>query len=693
MERVHYGDRFGGWPFIKALNPNTDNLIEYNTSTIKYGTLLNNAVYIAAQVVNKSLNKHIFDYEDIFKQDFFEEYEKNCISDEEYENGVLDFDSNDPTKFKDIDTAQDETLNILHDIQDYLKKYCIDVIHKNKDIIKDIPVQQIYTLYNNGQCLPDKYKNIKEKIYKAIDYPANFHSIKNSMNNAVKCFKLSLMNAYIKKSSAALIGKYEISSSAKEYKNKYMKLYKDYDVSLYNPVDFLLDNLDLMAEHLVGYCYKEINQINLVRKANSAPTPIPISEIESLQTVKLLSSEFDYTALLGKYDIKAIDGSIIKYYQAVQQWTDELMDKLDYYEKEKEAVIRDFNIISLQLSKKYEHNPNLTDEENELLEQRQRYFQKKFSLGMNEIKSKILSVKKQANDIEYRIDKINNGDSAITELAKLEKEDRASFSFIAENTAKIIHNALLKIEYFETHHQFVMNAISIWANWTENYRVFKTTYKEDLKNSCAEDSIEEEIWTKWYADWQKLRYNIELTIQPLIERGLKNEFAVENKEELTVPEQIIAELEVYKNTIDKFFLEERKGIYQKFAFQTGGDLQDKFETESSLYKYTYKFQAALQEIIFNCTKAEDRIYILNWASSLLDIQIDEILTFVADNDLQEISKTILEEFAKLKQKNYDVYLTDVEAYSKEMAEREKQYNSLIFKMRKDLNKDNKEVKA
>lgn len=312
---------------------------------------------------------------------------------------------------------------------------------------------------------------------------------------------------------------------------------------------------------------------------------------------------------------------------------------------------------------------------------------------MNEIKSKILSVKKQANDIEYRIDKINNGDSAITELAKLEKEERASFSFIAENTAKIIHNALLKIEYFETHHQFVMNAISIWANWTEDYRVFKTTYKEDLKNSCAEDSIEEEIWTKWYADWQKLRYNIELTIQPLIERGLKNEFEVENKEELTVPEQIIAELEVYKNNIDKFFLEERKGIYQKFAFQAGGDLQDKFETESSLYKYTYKFQAALQEIIFNCTKAEDRIYILNWASSLLDIQIDEILTFVADNDLQEISKTILEEFAKLKQKNYDVYLTDVEAYSKEMAEREKQYNSLIFKMRKDLDKDNKEVKV
>ena len=123
-------------------------------------------------------------------------------------------------------------------------------------------------------------------------------------------------------------------------------------------------------------------------------------QIESLQTVTLLSSEFDYTALLNKYDIKAIDASLIKYYQAVQAWTDELLDKLDYYEQEKESVIRDFNVISLKLSRKYEKNANLTTEENELLESRQRYFQKNFSLGMNNVKTKILAVKKQAENLE-----------------------------------------------------------------------------------------------------------------------------------------------------------------------------------------------------------------------------------------------------------------------------------------------------
>lgn len=144
------------------------------------------------------------------------------------------------------------------------------------------------------------------------------------------------------------------------------------------------------------------------------------NQIEDLQTVTLLSSDFDYMALLAKYDVDSINNSIIKYYQAIQQWTDELMEKLDYYEQEKEDVIKDFNIIGLKLSKKYEVNANLTKEENGLLEERQRFFQKKFSLGMNSVKSKILSIKKQANDLEYSIDEIDNSDDAIHALALLE---------------------------------------------------------------------------------------------------------------------------------------------------------------------------------------------------------------------------------------------------------------------------------
>ena len=409
-------------------------------------------------------------------------------------------------------------------------------------------------------------------------------------------------------------------------------------------------------------------------------------KIEDLQKVTLLSSEFDYTTLLAKYDVKAINKSVIKYYQAVQQWTCELINKLDAYEEQKEAVIRDFNLIGLKLSKKYEKNSKLTDEENTLLAERQRYLSNKLSLGMHNIKSKILAVKKQADDLEQRIDEIDDGENSIHELALLEKEERASFEFLAENTGKIIKNALLKIEYFENNRQLVMNIVDIWEKCSEDYRVFKTTYFEDLKSACEEDSIEEKIWVKWYQDWQNIRFKIEQKVQPVLERSLKEPMPTITETEVSVPDLLIKALDEYKERVDKFYRDERMGIYQKFVFQAGGDLQEKFESESELYKCTTAFQNDLQNVIFNCAKAEDRIFILRWANSLLDIQIDEILDFVADKDLQKISRDILNEFASLKQKNFDTYLNDAKAYGEEKSRREKEYNSLIFKMRKDLMK-------
>lgn len=241
-----------------------------------------------------------------------------------------------------------------------------------------------------------------------------------------------------------------------------------------------------------------------------------------------------------------------------------------------------------------------------------------------------------------------------------------------------------KIEFFEANQQYVVWAINIWEEWTEKYKVFKTTYREDLRSSCESDSIEEEIWQDWYTDWQSLRFKIEQKVQPIIEKELHERIAMIEEDEISIAQQIISELEVYRDAIDSFYLEERKGIYQNFVFQSNGDVQDKLETESKLYKLTAQFQTALQRIIFNCVKAEDRIYILNWANDLLDIQIDDILALVSDNDLDKISDTILTEFSELKKKNYEIYLADAKSYGEEQARRDKQFNSLLFKMRKGL---------
>lgn len=409
-------------------------------------------------------------------------------------------------------------------------------------------------------------------------------------------------------------------------------------------------------------------------------------EISKLKAEELLSKNFNYEELLKKYDTESIDKSVIKYYKAIQSWTNDLMNKLDLYEKEKEDTIQNFNLISLKLSKEYENDKNLTEEENSIFKNRQKYFKSKLLLGLNSTKDKILAVRNAADNIKNRLDDINSGTDPLRELGILENETRASFELVAENTANIITEALEKINFFENNSSYINKAVEILEKWTDDYKIFKTAYKEKLKVISEEDDIEEEIWAEWYKDWENKRILIENKIQPVIDKGFDHSKMGDNNEIVSYIISMVDVLEKYKNSIDSFYLEERKAIHQKYAFVPGGELQEKFEMEKMVYDYASEFCDDIQKIVFGCEVTENKIFILKWSNDIMDLHIDDVLAFVADKDLQKISKKVLAEFAAIKKKNYDVYLSDAKSYSEAKARRDKEYNSLMYKMRKELSK-------
>ncbi|MBM7652500.1 hypothetical protein [Neobacillus cucumis] len=408
------------------------------------------------------------------------------------------------------------------------------------------------------------------------------------------------------------------------------------------------------------------------------------NEIMSLQEEVLLSSSFDYLQILSKYDVPNIDFSVIKYHEAVISVLDELMERLSYYEEVKSEIIRDFNIISLKLSKKYAVNPNFTDEENELFKNRQAYVKRHFELSMNSTKDKLLAIKNQAEDIGVRIEGISSRMNALKELAVLEKEERASFSFIVEYAVSMIIKALKKIEFFEGNKIYASNIINNWEAWSGNYKTFKTKLMDDFKTACDDDGIESDTYNPWFNEWQKKRFTIEGRFLPLIDYSLKGNLTNITEEGLTEVDVILGLLEEYKEGLDKFYIEERKAIHTKCFFLVAGELQEKFEVESVLYALGYHFQKELKDIIFGLDRVEDRLFLLEWADSLLDLQVEEILNFVTDKEITKISLDVLTDFADLKRKNFDVYISDIKAYSEELQRREKEYNGLVFRMRKEL---------
>lgn len=434
--------------------------------------------------------------------------------------------------------------------------------------------------------------------------------------------------------------------------------------------------------------YKKIylEKPKLLEQLSEIQSQIDEIEEQNKNKIKLLSAEFDYTKLLVNYNIDEINNSIIKYYKAVISWVDGLIERLDYFQEQKSEMIKEFNKIGLKLSQKYQENPNLNQRENDLLKERQKFFKKNFELGMNDVTKKLLSYKKQAQDIEDRIDDINEGNNGISELAELENEKRASFSFIAENTANIVKNALIKMDYFEKNKDFAVAAINLWDKWSMDYKVLKTTYKEDLKNNCEKEDIEEEVWMKWFEDWCNTRFVIEQQFMPLIKEGLNGNFEAE-KNGVVIIEDVVALLDEYKKKVDNFYKNDRSAIYVNYVFAANGELQEKFETELKLYKISSEFQKKLQDIIFSLEKNENKIFLINWANNLIDLPVDEIINFVQLNNLDSIPQNVLNQFIELKKKNFESYLSDAKAYGKEQERRDKEFNSLIFKMRKGLAKN------
>lgn len=386
---------------------------------------------------------------------------------------------------------------------------------------------------------------------------------------------------------------------------------------------------------------------------------------------KFLSGKPDAPAMIdfSRYDAAAINQSPIKFYKAVKGAADDALNYLQEYE----TAVQ----IPPKISVSYTDSPHLSPEENNLLAERQNFFVKRFDPCTDDTKAQILSFKAQAEELEACIDKINHAKNSLRVLAELEKVPRVSFEFFIENLAQILNFATDKINFFAENKNFVTAIVENFAAWTQDYISFKTNLRAQFENLCNQNSIDAEIYNTWYSDWQKLRFNIEGRALPLAEFALK-----ENAGDAAI--SALEKLAAYKGDIDNFYLNDRKSIYQKFAFQTGGDLQEKFEVESSLYKLTEKFQRALQEIIFACEKTEARVFLLRWAELLTNIPIDEITAFVEDKKLDAISAEVLNQFAELKRQNFTAYLADSQSYGAALQKREQEFNALVFKMRKGL---------
>ena len=197
-----------------------------------------------------------------------------------------------------------------------------------------------------------------------------------------------------------------------------------------------------------------------------------------------LAEKFDGAPLSERFNVAELAASPIKYFDAVNELADALLDALQAYETAQAATIGEFSQAALKLGEKYTDNPNLTPDENRLLADRQKFLARRLELRTDEPKSQILSLKMQAEKFFTRLDDIICGDNSIRELVDVKSEARTDFAFLVENYVRIVQNAQSKLNFFIEHKDLVINIVNAWTTWTDDYAIFKTSLREKLFADC-----------------------------------------------------------------------------------------------------------------------------------------------------------------------------------------------------------------
>lgn len=319
------------------------------------------------------------------------------------------------------------------------------------------------------------------------------------------------------------------------------------------------------------------------------------NSIEELQKVTLISSEFDYTILLSKYDINAINNSVIKYADAVCSWINELMDKLCSFEKEKsESINRCAEIIG---------NITITAEnQNQIsyIEKRAAFINETFSLEsiIKKTKDSFMALYNEAQSIKNNIS-LNT--LSFTELSETEKIKRPTFNFVAESTANMLKKTLEKIELFERDSSFTENCLKIVEGSTKRFAGFI-----GMENTCVK---------------QIMKKSDDLVIA-LISRESSQGIIPYEEDEITVAEKILAELDVYIMNVEKYYNES----YNKSSNP------ERFDALNEIFLLLLK---AIEDIIFDCKNYADREFIMNNIAGFIKICADSLL------ENSDISKRIM----------------------------------------------------
>lgn len=421
--------------------------------------------------------------------------------------------------------------------------------------------------------------------------------------------------------------------------------------------------------------------------------------------------------ILSKYDTAATERSLYEYGRSIKSLCDRLMSKFRSFESENAETIGVINLYESVFSVGYVESEQLTEAENTLFRKGYDIIVALFDVGLERDKISLKNASEYANDLKKRLDEAADSDDMIRELGKIEAEPRASFVLFAEAMIERLNRSFGKINKFVQNSECISYLADAYKKTFETYLNLNTVDKERFITGCEKEYIDTHIAEGWYDDLKsillcELKAFIDIVERYLVRRKYSNKESTFKESTLVgsvsfalvsavfdiaekvasimsnygkegIYKQLCELLEEHRLTVTEFYNTTMKDIYKKYAYQPEYDLMYKIEIERMRYESLGEFRRKLCELIVSASEI-DGMFIADCTKELSDMPLAQLAVLGESSDRKLLSDEIFSKLTEMRKKNFDAMKNDAKYFAEEQAKRDKEFNDLVYRMRKEL---------
>ena len=343
-------------------------------------------------------------------------------------------------------------------------------------------------------------------------------------------------------------------------------------------------------------------------------------------------------------------------------YSDLILEKIEFYTKQNQDTLNVANDI-------YHSLVDLNPQQEEMKEIKN-YILLKFDFSLTTIKNDLIKFKNES--IEF-IEKLEKNQS-IFNFTDVKEVD---FNLYCETITNRYNNKIKKIEIFADVRDFLRNLLTEIVVIFQSSNDVKISSKANLEKKCNDEYVEDNFEIIFNEFSQEVE-NIDKRYFDIIKSAFNDNLSQSS----TI--DILKIITKYRKKIETFFMGDRISLIQKYNEHKKSELLQKVDTEQTIFNFSLKFMKDIKSIIESEDNKSAKQIINQQAQNIVGDKIAVLGSISKDIGMND---DIQSQFLKLEKQNFETFLNDIKDYSEALEKREKEIQSLMFKMKKDLERE------